>query len=213
MPRRKQIKPAQLNRFEEDLNESYKMLFCCKQLVGALVARSTTVLSPFYFTLRNEFKLCRLWLFSFSCAQVKELVEAASLLSKQELDSARAAADAVVERLIRGRRLDKVSSAYDFALIRPHVNPTLKVIVHIDMDMFYAAVEMRDQPSLRVKSMAVGTTAMLTTSNYKVFFIVLDIDFLARIRCLAYSPPTSRLANLGSEPRCQVSLQRSFAPT
>ena len=49
---------------------------------------------------------------------MKELVEAASLLSKQELDSARAAADAVVERLIRGRRLDKVSSAYDFALIK-----------------------------------------------------------------------------------------------
>ena len=113
--------------------------------------------------------------------QVKELVDAASLLSKQELDSARAAADAVVERLIRARRFDKVSSAYDSALIKPHGNPTLKVIVHIDMDMFYAAVELRDQPSLREKPMAVGTMAMLTTSNYKVLFIVLDIDFLARI--------------------------------
>ena len=41
--------------------------------------------------------------------QVKELVEAANLLSKQELDSAGAAADAVVEKLRRGRRLDKVS--------------------------------------------------------------------------------------------------------
>ena len=45
----------------------------------------------------------------------------------------------------------------------------MKVIVHIDMDMFYAAVEMRDQPHLKDKPMAVGTKAMLTTSNYKVF--------------------------------------------
>ena len=49
---------------------------------------------------------------------MKELVEAASLLSKQELDSARAAADTVVERLSRGRRLDKVSYVYDFDLIK-----------------------------------------------------------------------------------------------
>ena len=51
--------------------------------------------------------------------QVKELVEAASLLSKQELDSARAKADAVVERLRRGRRLDKVSSVFNFVNIKP----------------------------------------------------------------------------------------------
>ena len=43
-----------------------------------------------------------------------------------------------------------------------------KVIVHIDMDMFYAAVEMRDQPKLQEKPMAVGTVQMLSTSNYKV---------------------------------------------
>ena len=49
----------------------------------------------------------------------------------------------------------------------------MKVIVHLDMDMFYAAVEMRDQPNLKEKPMAVGTTAMLTTSNYKVCFISL----------------------------------------
>uniref|UniRef100_A0A2K6UZK8 DNA polymerase kappa n=1 Tax=Saimiri boliviensis boliviensis TaxID=39432 RepID=A0A2K6UZK8_SAIBB len=39
-------------------------------------------------------------------------------------------------------------------------------IVHIDMDAFYAAVEMRDNPELKDKPIAVGSMSMLTTSNY-----------------------------------------------
>ncbi|ODM95014.1 DNA polymerase kappa [Orchesella cincta] len=38
--------------------------------------------------------------------------------------------------------------------------------VHIDMDAFYAAVEMRDDLSLRSVPMAVGSDSMLSTSNY-----------------------------------------------
>ena len=41
-----------------------------------------------------------------------------------------------------------------------------RVWVHFDMDMFYAAVEMRENPSLRDKPMAVGSNSMLSTSNY-----------------------------------------------
>ncbi|XP_074062944.1 DNA polymerase kappa isoform X2 [Macrotis lagotis] len=39
-------------------------------------------------------------------------------------------------------------------------------IIHIDMDAFYAAVEMRDNPELRNKPIAVGSMSMLSTSNY-----------------------------------------------
>ncbi|NXE81209.1 POLK polymerase, partial [Cochlearius cochlearius] len=39
-------------------------------------------------------------------------------------------------------------------------------IVHIDMDAFYAAVEMRDNPELQEKPIAVGSMSMLSTSNY-----------------------------------------------
>ncbi|CAI4230380.1 unnamed protein product [Auanema sp. JU1783] len=38
--------------------------------------------------------------------------------------------------------------------------------VHIDMDAYFAAVEMRDDPKLRSIPMAVGCMAMLGTSNY-----------------------------------------------
>lgn len=36
-----------------------------------------------------------------------------------------------------------------------------RIIVHIDMDAFYAAVEMRDDPKLRDVPMAVGSYSML----------------------------------------------------
>uniref|UniRef100_A0A8C6P4L1 DNA polymerase kappa n=1 Tax=Nothobranchius furzeri TaxID=105023 RepID=A0A8C6P4L1_NOTFU len=41
-----------------------------------------------------------------------------------------------------------------------------RVIVHVDMDAFYAAVEMRDCPELKERPMAVGSMSMLSTSNY-----------------------------------------------
>lgn len=40
------------------------------------------------------------------------------------------------------------------------------LICHLDMDMFYAAVEIRDQPDLADKPVAVGSLGMIATSNY-----------------------------------------------
>ena len=37
---------------------------------------------------------------------------------------------------------------------------------HIDMDMFYAAVEIRDKPELAKVPIAVGSMQMITTANY-----------------------------------------------
>jgi DNA polymerase kappa len=43
-----------------------------------------------------------------------------------------------------------------------------RIIVHMDMDMFFAAVEMRDNPDLAHVPLAVGSNSMLSTSNYEV---------------------------------------------
>ena len=37
---------------------------------------------------------------------------------------------------------------------------------HIDMDMYYAAVEIRDDPTLENKPIAIGDMQMISTSNY-----------------------------------------------
>jgi DNA polymerase kappa len=38
--------------------------------------------------------------------------------------------------------------------------------MHIDMDMFYAAVEIRDQPALKDQPVAIGSMSMISTANY-----------------------------------------------
>src|SRR5512136_3508574 len=49
--------------------------------------------------------------------------------------------------------------------------PVQRKIIHVDMDMFYAAVEMRDRPELRGRPLVVGgppdSRSVATTANYE----------------------------------------------
>lgn len=68
-------------------------------------------------------------------------------LTQQQRREAAEATDVIVKELEQTRDLSRT-------------------FVHIDMDAFYAAVEILDNPELRDKPMAVGSNAMLSTSNY-----------------------------------------------
>ena len=50
-----------------------------------------------------------------------------------------------------------------FAMELEHSRDLNNTIVHIDMDAFYAAVEMRDNPELKDKPIAVGSVSMLVS--------------------------------------------------
>ncbi|XP_012880757.1 PREDICTED: DNA polymerase kappa isoform X1 [Dipodomys ordii] len=68
---------------------------------------------------------------------------------------------------ITNQQLRKAQLQVDrFALELEQSRNLNNTIVHIDMDAFYAAVEMRDNPELKDKPIAVGSLSMLSTSNY-----------------------------------------------
>ncbi|XP_059095948.1 DNA polymerase kappa-like isoform X3 [Tigriopus californicus] len=80
--------------------------------------------------------------------QVQKIQGSYGGLSASAIQQAETQADQLVAELRQGRDLSRT-------------------IVHVDMDAFYAAVEMRDQPALKTKPMAVGSLGMLSTSNYE----------------------------------------------
>uniref|UniRef100_S4RXM2 DNA polymerase kappa n=1 Tax=Petromyzon marinus TaxID=7757 RepID=S4RXM2_PETMA len=79
--------------------------------------------------------------------KIERMLQQKGQLTDQQIRQAELQMDSLVERLEKSRDLNRT-------------------IVHVDMDMFYAAVEMRDFPELKDKPMAVGSMSMLSTSNY-----------------------------------------------
>ncbi|CAG8444496.1 24761_t:CDS:10 [Dentiscutata erythropus] len=80
--------------------------------------------------------------------KLKQMMKKYESLKKQDLTTLNSKVDSLIQAAERERDLSHI-------------------IVHIDMDAFYAAIEERDNPSLRNKPMAVGDNSMLSTSNYE----------------------------------------------
>ncbi|KAJ8285569.1 hypothetical protein GJAV_G00028340 [Gymnothorax javanicus] len=79
--------------------------------------------------------------------RIERMLQQKARITEQQLWKAQAQVEKMADDLERGRDLGRV-------------------MVHVDMDAFYAAVEMRDCPELKDKPVGVGLMGMLSTSNY-----------------------------------------------
>lgn len=95
--------------------------------------------SPYYMHQQNRQKKVDL-----KVARLKNVLEFATEIERKE---AMEAADAAIADLETRRTLNRI-------------------MVHFDMDMFFAAVEIKKNPQLADKPVAVGGLSMISTSNY-----------------------------------------------
>uniref|UniRef100_A0AAV2MRM5 DNA polymerase kappa n=1 Tax=Knipowitschia caucasica TaxID=637954 RepID=A0AAV2MRM5_KNICA len=79
--------------------------------------------------------------------RIEKMMQQKASITEEQLQKARLKVEKMVTEIEKRRDLSRI-------------------IVHVDMDAFYAAVETRDCPELKDKPMAVGSLSMLSTSNY-----------------------------------------------
>ena len=65
------------------------------------------------------------------------------------------------------RKMNQDAVMKKIALIETQDRDLLRVWMHVDMDQFYAAVEIRANPSLLSKAFAVGGLGMISTASYE----------------------------------------------
>ncbi|RLN71604.1 hypothetical protein BBJ28_00007491 [Nothophytophthora sp. Chile5] len=89
-----------------------------------------------------------------------------SLLRNEKVDERVAAMRQKLTCLTAGQHL-RLQGEVDARVAQLEATRDLtRTVVMVDMDMFYAAVEMRDNPKLRDVPLAVGGTNMISTTNY-----------------------------------------------
>lgn len=73
-----------------------------------------------------------------------------------------------MEKVKKNKKLykEKISDAKMLMGDLERARDLTRTWMHIDMDMFYAAVEIRDRPELAEIPIAVGSMQMITTANY-----------------------------------------------
>lgn len=89
-----------------------------------------------------------------------------AVTTAQDLQAVRARVDRLVEELEQSRDLSETFCVIGKALRRMALG-IFTPGFGIDMDMFFAAVEMRENPSLIGKPIAVGGMSMISTANYE----------------------------------------------
>lgn len=112
---------------------------------------------------------------NLDAGKINEIIQKASKGSRfyQHKQQAQQRLDTKIEEMLQtaktfsAQQIQSATDQMEHAAQKCEAESDLsRTIVHVDMDMFFAAVEMRDNPSLGDVPMAVGDSSMLSTSNY-----------------------------------------------
>jgi DNA polymerase kappa len=74
----------------------------------------------------------------------------------------------ILQQTIPQCEVQKIQKLVSERICKLEINRNLtRMWIHVDMDMFYAAVTIRDNPELKGKPVAIGGLSMVSTANYE----------------------------------------------